>query len=118
MTTSTLQTILTQLFDEDDDNSVKNELMTRNFTVGECGYDSSEETRFKAGLTSNGISCELVAEHGGEEQGRDYWGVYKFTQGKDVVYVKFSGWYASFVGSEYEQWEFVTPTEKVVTVYM
>lgn len=116
--TTNLHKILTQLLDEDDIDSVKNELMTRNYTIGECGYDSDAEVRFKAGLTTNGITCELVAEYGGEEQGRDYWGVYKFTQGENSVYIKFSGWYASYVGSEYELWEFVTPTEKIVTVYV
>ena len=60
------------------------------------------------------IEYEQAASHGGEGEGEDYWSVYKFTQGTESVYVKFSGSYQSYSGSDYDEWFFVDP--KVVEV--
>ena len=109
---------LRQLLDDDDSDELKNEFMTQNFNPAQSEYDSDIETRFKLALTANDIACEFVDHYGGEEQGRKYWSIYKFTRGEDTIYIKFSGWYASFVGSEYEEWAFVSPVEKTIIVYM
>lgn len=66
---------------------------------------------------SEGISTKSVDEYGGEDQGSEYWHVWKFTKDSDVVYIKFFGWYASHYGSEYQGFKIVTPQEKTVTVY-
>lgn len=66
------------------------------------------------------IDYESVQQYGGEDQGTDYYTVTKFTSKEfpdEVLFVKFQGWYASYQGSEYEDWFFVTPKEKTITVY-
>lgn len=55
------------------------------------------------------IDYEHVDNYGGEGEGEDYWSVYKFTHGTDIVYVKFSGSYQSYSGSDYDEWFFVVP---------
>lgn len=67
--------------------------------------------------------AELVNYHyednfGGEGQGEDYWSVYSFTNGTDIVYVKFNGWYASYSGSEFTEWFFVEPKKVEVVQYV
>lgn len=52
-----------------------------------------------------------------EEQGRDYWSVYGFCDGWNIVYVKFDGWYASYHGPEYEDWFFVKHKQVQVTQF-
>jgi hypothetical protein len=64
-----------------------------------------------------GLTFEFEDRYGGEGQGDEYWSVYKFSLGEEVVYVKFDGWYASYNGSEFNEWFFVEPQEKVVTVF-
>lgn len=66
---------------------------------------------------SKGISYANVDGYGGEEQGRDYYSVYKFTRGDEEVAIKFYGWYASHYGSEYEGYSLVKPVEKTVVVW-
>jgi len=64
-----------------------------------------------------GISTNTVEEYGGEDQGSEYWYVWKFTKDSDIVYVKFFGWYASHYGSEYQGFKIVSPQERTITVY-
>lgn len=68
-------------------------------------------------FNKNNIQYQFVDNYGGEEQGRDYWSVYSFTDGDNVVYVKFEGWYASYNGSEYEDFYFVEPRQVQVTQF-
>ncbi len=63
------------------------------------------------------ISCDVVDSYGGEEQGSDYWCVWKFSKDGEECFVKFYGYYASHYGSEYQGFKFVTPAQKLVTVY-
>lgn len=76
------------------------------------GVDEDREALDKAG-----IKAEHVDNHGGEGEGDDYWSVYKFTKGDDTVFVKFQGWYASYHGSDFNEWFFVEPKQKTITVY-
>lgn len=64
-----------------------------------------------------GVGAWVIARYGGEDQGSDYWTVWKFTEGSESVLFKFSGWYASHYGSEYEDYQEVQPKKKEVTVY-
>lgn len=77
--------------------------------------DGAEE--FNNTVASAKLKIEHQANHGGEGEGEDYWSVYKFTNGTDESYVKFQGWYQSFNGSEFTEWFFVEPKQKMVTVY-
>ena len=69
--------------------------------------------------TTKGLNIEYthVDNYGGEGEGEDYWSVYKFTHGTDIVYVKFSGSYYSYSGSDYDEWSFVVPKAVEVTQF-
>jgi hypothetical protein len=73
-------------------------------------YDSEEMREFKAAVIAEGISFKHEENYGGEDMGSEYWSVYSFTNGTETVYVKFDGYYQSFAGSTYEEFEFVKPT--------
>jgi len=66
-----------------------------------------------------GWTSESVDSYGGEDQGSDYWSVWRFvhTESGEEVLVKFYGWYQSFVGSEFEGFKQVFAKEKTITVY-
>lgn len=73
-------------------------------------------------LTERQITAELVEEYGGEDQGSDYWSVWRFGRivktdrfVREEVFYKFSGWYASYVGAEFEEVFEVEPTEVMNT---
>ena len=76
-----------------------------------------EEESFVNKAKGLNIDYEHVDKHGGEGEGEDYWSVYKFTHGTDSVYVKFSGRYQSYSGSDYDEWFFVVPKAVEVTQF-
>ena len=61
-----------------------------------------------------------VEEHGGEDQGTEWYVVYKFED--HDVYIKVSGYYTSYNGTDFDGgWACcsdVKPTEKTITVYV
>lgn len=63
--------------------------------------------------------CQEVEQHGGEEQGSDWYSVKFFPVHQ--VYIKVSGYYSSYNGTDFEGWEDacaeVKPTQKTITVY-
>jgi hypothetical protein len=77
--------------------------------------DYSDE--FAAALAAAGITIENTDHHGGEGQGDDFWTVYHFTRDDEAAFVKFSGWYASYSGAEYDETFEVTPEQVMATVY-
>ena len=80
---------------------------------GEFYYKGQEDT-YNA-LQEAGITAECADSYGGEGQGENYWTIYEFSNGNESVYVQFDGWYASYNGSEFDEWFFVEPKEvKVV----
>lgn len=80
-------------------------------------YDSVETTELKNQLNAARISFEEKAHYGGEDQGSDYWTVYEFSNKTETVLIKFTGWYASHVGSEYEEFYVVEGKTKTVVEY-
>lgn len=71
----------------------------------------------------NYLLLEIVDSYGGEDQGSEYYHIWKFTR-KDVnpdgdnwAWVRFDGTYASHYGTDYNGYRFVSPQEKVVIVY-
>ncbi len=72
---------------------------------------------FLAVVKKKNIQFQHEDSYGGEGQGDDYWSVYSFSRDGETIYVKFSGWYASYNGSEFNEWFFVQPQEKVITVF-
>ena len=63
------------------------------------------------------IHCVNVDSYGGEDQGSDYWCVWKFSKGSEECFVKFYGYYASHYGTDYQGYKFVTPAQKTIIVY-
>ena len=63
------------------------------------------------------INCSCVDSYGGEDQDSIYYRVHRFQSGSEKVYIKFSGWYASHYGTEYQNFEIVTPQQRTITVY-
>lgn len=67
----------------------------------------------------DGISFKCVDSYGGEGEGSTYYSIYSFTNkmSEETLYVKFDGYYASYVGSEFHDWFYVEPKEEVVINY-
>lgn len=68
-------------------------------------------------LRPEDIEAEVVDSYGGEDQGSEYYHVWKFTMAGEVCFVRFDGTYASHYGTDFDGWKFVTPKEKTVIVY-
>ena len=63
---------------------------------------------------------EIVDYHGGEREGSDFYSVIliRNPDNHDEQYhIKFQGWYTSYSGAEYDNWYFVEPKQKTITVY-
>ena len=78
------------------------------------GYATEEAEEF---MDNNRITYDKVDSYGGEDQGSTYYRVYCFQSSSEKVYIKFNGWYASHYGSEYRDFEIVTPKQRTITVY-
>lgn len=78
---------------------------------------ADDEEEFINTVDGHKIKFKLEDNYGGEGQGEQYWSVYSFEKDGKKVYVRFNGWYASYVGSEFVDWAFVEPKQKTITVY-
>lgn len=90
---------------------------TENSDIIEEMFDQYMSSSCNELLEKYNITATEVDHAGGEDEGRDYYTVYEFSDNIDKVFVKLQGWYASYQGSEYESYSFVEPKEKVVIVY-
>ena len=84
------------------------------------GYEKrfKEKTGKSINDIDNGLLFTFIEHYGGEDCGVDYYSVYRISDEEGhEAYVKFQGWYQSYVGSEYREWYFVEPVDKFVTVY-
>ena len=68
-------------------------------------------------FAQQGIRAKIVDQHGGEDEGSDFYAVYSFTKDAEECFVKFFGWYASHYGVEYQGFKFVNAQEKTIIVY-
>ena len=68
-------------------------------------------------LQQAGIAFECVEQEGGEGEGDHYHTVYKFSKDSEDIFVKFSGWYASYHGSEMNDYRIVTPKKVEIIIY-
>jgi hypothetical protein len=98
-------------------NEVKYELHNGVFSSKEDNWDYPSVKDFRKQLTEANINFELVDRYGGEDQGSDYWSVYSFSDGMQVVFIKFDGYYASYDDSTYEEFYEVQAVEKTITVF-
>lgn len=79
------------------------------------GYVSSA---FELWADPQNIKASLAESVGGEGQGSTYYAVYKFAQGDDVAFFKFHGWYASYDGANYLDFQQVHPKEVTKVEYV
>lgn len=66
----------------------------------------------------DGVEVKMVQQFGGEGSGDDFYAIYSFDDGNEKVYLKFSGWYASYHGAEFSSKYYVEPEERTITVYV
>ena len=85
-----------------------------------------KELMYEGGYDEDWESDELpfeyksVDSYGGEDQGSDFYSVIliRNPDNHDEQYhIKFRGWYTSYDGAEYDNWSFVEPKQKTITVY-
>lgn len=97
--------ILTNLNEELDDNfeDIFKESLLHNDL-----YDEIKST-----LGDKNITIENVDSGGGEDEGSDYFNVYKFTRNDETCYMKVFGYYASHYGTDYEGYGEVEPKERI-----
>lgn len=96
-----LKTTLEIIFDSVTDNSLEG-MMDESNCYGEI----------ETALDNHLINYTAVDSYGGEDQGSDYWCVWKFSRKGEECFVKFYGYYASHYG-----YKFVTPAQKTIIVY-
>lgn len=80
--------------------------------------DSCQSVYVRDIFQDTGIALEFVACRGGEDEGTEYWSVWKFTKGKESVLVQFTGYYQSHCDTEYLGYQFVIPKEVMVVQYV
>jgi ABC-type glycerol-3-phosphate transport system substrate-binding protein len=81
-------------------------------------WDEDSVIEFKKQLNEAKINFKLEDRYGGEDQGNDYWSVYSFTDGMQVVFIKFDGYYASYDGSTFEEFYEVKAVEYTSTMFV
>lgn len=95
--------------------AIKQHDLENDFFHSEVECDDTELTAFNNALpdvTFNQAEC-----HGGEGEGSQFWTVYEFTRNNEKVFIKFDGWYASYVGSEFDSMFQVEPREVMRVEY-
>lgn len=80
-------------------------------------WDSDEQTEFRAAVLCAGLTFKFVDRYGGEGEGENYWSVYSFSDGNEVVFIKFDGYYASYEGATFDELYEVKAVEKTITVF-
>lgn len=103
----------------DEDFSLTELFFDNDFDMEFISKYSNSINELRQFIQSECFSIKCVEAIGGEDEGRDYYKVYKFTDTStgQECFVKFQGWYASYYGSEFESYFEVTPQEVVVIEY-
>ena len=112
----TLLNKVTKLLDENTD--VQSTFFGSEFNEEYSRWEDKETTAFRSALIAEGITAKHEDNHGGEGEGDRYWSVYSFTDESGAkIFIQFDGYYASYVGSEYDTYFEVKPKEVLVTQY-
>lgn len=104
---TTLKNTLTEMFTDWE----KSEQMM----LEDC--DTEFESGYAKELEEVSITYKKLDQRGGEDQGSEYYTIWGFTKGGESVTVKFDGYYQSYNGAEFEDWSFVEPKQKTITVW-
>lgn len=110
----TVKEFLEAEYSEGDYDSITYAMFESDYPKEDSKYNGEFEHEVLTKAKELNLKVEFVDNFGGEGCGNQYWSVYSFTDSLNVVYVQFDGWYASYVGSEYNEWFFVEPKEEVV----
>lgn len=87
------------------------ELLSENMSDASDSYSDT----WKDPLFEN-FKVAQVEHYGGENKGSDYYNIFKLTDKdtKDEFFIKFDGYYQSYVGTEWQSVAQVVPYEKTV----
>lgn len=110
----TVKEFLEAEYSEGDYGSITRTMFKSDYPKEDSKWNGKFEHEVLAKAKELNLKVEFVDNFGGEGCGDQYWSVYSFTKDNETVYVQFDGWYASYVGSEYNEWFFVEPKEEVV----
>ena len=81
----------------------------------EYNWENVELKTFRKLLKENVITSEFVDQSKGINA--DSWSVYSFTDGMQVVFIKFQGWSYADGHSTFDEFYEVSPVEKTITVF-
>ena len=61
-----------------------------------------------------------IESYGGEGCGDNYWKLFevRLPGETETALVRLNGWYSSYYGVDYSDYQFVTPRQKTITVYV
>ncbi len=112
-----LKDLVTEFLNDEANTDIVHSLFESDWKLEITKWDDAHDRAVKQSMIDANVVLTHKDNHGGEGEGEDYWSVYEFKQGSEAVCVKFQGWYASYNGSEFTEWFFVEPKEKLVIVY-
>lgn len=96
----------------------KQEVSVEEFAYGDVGENTPNEDGKSVTMIENIGKMVEVDQHGGSDEGSNWYSI-KFFPDHDI-YLKVSGWYSSYNGTDFDGWESVkqvTPAKETVTVY-
>ena len=67
-------------------------------------------------IVKQGFELKREDGGGGEGEGSKYWGVFSIKYQSTIVYVKLSGWYASYVGAEVDVYDWTEVKPQMIQV--
>lgn len=114
---SNLKNEVAALLSEAGSDVIHNFFRSEGNEISKYTEEGDEVDTFVKASEERNITYIHVDSYGGEGMGDEYWSVYKFTKGPDKVFVKFNGSYQSYNGADFDEYFFVEPEEKVVTVF-
>jgi len=83
-------------------------------------YTPGWTTEPESGNKETPFEFRSVYSYGGEDCESDYWNVIEVRLSDtpdETLFVKILGWYQSYSGADYYDWQFVNPKQKTITVY-
>ena len=81
-------------------------------------YSSDNDKKLSDSLPSGwSLNEKAVAHQGGEDQGSTYFTIWEFTNGDEKVLIRVNGYYQSYNGADYMDYDEVALVTKTIQVY-
>jgi hypothetical protein len=112
-----LKKTVEEFLDFEYQDNLPQQMFNSEYPKEDCKWNGAFDYEVLAKSYELGLEVQYVDSFGGEGECEDYWSVYSFTKNGETVYVKFDGSYASYDGSEYDEWFFVEPKRVMVTQF-